>query len=378
VVDFSLSDEQRMLRDLARGFARDVVRPLANRHYRRGEAIPKDALDEVVRRANALHLADFYLPADLGGLGASDPLLACLVAEELSWGDAGIAVHVTGSSLALKAVEQLGSPEQRRRWLAPRVAAFALTEPGAGSHVTGISTRARRDGSDWILDGAKQFITNGGIADLYVVVAQDGDGLAAFLVEKGARGLRPGPEIPKWGVLASSTTEVVLDGVRVPAAQRLERGGLGGLLGVLEASRITIAAGAIGIGRAALEASAAYARTRVQKVPILEHQAVGHKLADLEMRLDAARLSTWRAAWMLGRGEPLARGEASQAKVLAGDVAVQCGLDAVQVHGGYGYTKEYDVCRWLLDALVYRIWEGTSEVLRNDVARRLAEGATHG
>ncbi len=397
-MDFSLNEEQKMMQDMARDFARTEIRPLADLHYRRGEKIPKDALDEVLKKANGLRLIDYYFPSEFGGLGVTDRLITCLIAEELSWGDAGVAVHISASGLTAKAIEAMGTPEQHKRWLTPfcnpsnepkipHTGAFGLTEPGAGSNVSGLSTSARRDGSDWILNGTKQFITNGGIADVYVIVAQTNPnaqsgaeraaGLAGFMVEKGTKGLKPGSDYLKWGVLASNTTEVVLEDVRVPAENKLGGDGVGGIAGVvatLEGSRVMVGAGALGIARAALETALAYAKTRVQKKPIIEFQAVGHKLADMETQYQAARALTWKAAWMDTAGVPFNRGEGSQAKYMCGEVAVQNCLDALQIHGGYGFMKEYDIGRWLMDAVIYRIWEGTAEIQKNAILRYLSQG----
>jgi acyl-CoA dehydrogenase len=397
MVDFALNEEQRMMQDMARDFARTEIRPLADKYYRKGEKIPPDELDAVLTKANALRLVDYYFPSEIGGLGIEDKLITCLIAEELHWGDAGIAVHLSASGLAAKAVQAMGTPEQARRWLTPfcnpenapktpYVGAFCLTEPGAGSHVTALATTARKDGSDWVLNGNKQFITNGGRADLYVVVAQTNpgaqttaervQGLAGFVVEKGARGLKPGPDYIKWGVLASNTTEVLLEDVRVPAENRLgsdTQGGMMGVVATLEATRVMVGAGALGIARAAFETALAYAKTRVQKRPIIEFQAVGHKLADLETEIQAARGLVWKAAWMATHGVPFTRGEGSQAKYKCGELAVQACLDAIQIHGGYGFMKEYDVGRWLLDAVVYRIWEGTAEIQKNTIVRYLSQ-----
>ena len=398
MVDFSLNEEQRMMRDMAREFARTEIRPLADAHYRKGEKIPKEALDEVLKKANALRLIDYYMPSDFGGLGVSDVLVSCLIAEELAWGDAGVAVHLSASGLTAKAIEAMGTPEQQKRWLTPfcnpsndatlpHTGAFGLTEPGAGSAVTQMTTTAKKDGGDWVLNGAKQFITNGGIADVYVIVAQTNPdaksgaekaaGLAGFMVEKGAKGLKPGSDYLKWGVLASNTTEVHLEDVRVPAAHKLGSDTQGGMMGVvqtLESSRVQVGAGALGIARAAFETALAYAKTRVQKKPIIEFQAVGHALAEMETRIQAARALTWKAAWMATAGEPFSRAEGSQAKYWCGETAVQACLDAIQIHGGYGFMKEYDVGRWLLDAIVYRIWEGTAEIQKNTVLRALTSG----
>jgi acyl-CoA dehydrogenase len=397
MVDFALTEEQQMMRDTARQFAREVVRPLAEKHYRRDERIPEEELDGVIRKANALRLLDFYYPEELGGLGIADRVVLCLIVEELAWGDAGIMVHLFASGLAAKAISAMGTEEQARRWLPafcnpgneekiPAIGAFCLTEPEAGSNVTAIQTVARRDGRDWVLSGVKQFITNGGRADLYVVVAQTNPeaktpqeraaGLAGFVVEKGAKGLSSSPDLLKWGVRASNTTEVTLDNVRVPADHRLGDGERGGMLGVyatLEETRVTVAAGALGIARAAYEEALAYAKQRIQKKPIIQFQAVGHKLADLETEINAARLLCWKAGWMATKKIPMVRGEGSQAKLYCGDVAVRACLDAIQIHGGYGFMKEYNVGRWLNDAIVFRIWEGTAEIQRNTIVRYISE-----
>jgi acyl-CoA dehydrogenase len=398
MVDFALSDEQKMMQDMAREFARAEIRPLADKYYRKGEKIPKEELDEILKKANALRLVDYYFPAEIGGLGISDKLITCLIAEELCWGDAGIAIHIVASGLTAKAIEAMGTPEQNKRWLSPfcnpsndakipHAGAFCLTEPGAGSNVSGLSTSAKKDGTDWILNGTKQFITNGGIADTYVVVAQTNpnpqstaervQGMAGFIVEKGTKGLTAGADYIKWGVLATNTTEVHFEDVRIPAENKLgsdTQGGMMGVVATLEASRVMVAAAALGIARAALETALAYAKTRVQKKPIIEFQAVGHKLADMETHVQAARALVWKAAWMATAGVPFTRGEGSQAKLFCGDVAVQCCLEAIQIHGGYGFMKEYDVGRWLMDAIIFKIWEGTAEIQRNTIVRYLSQG----
>ncbi len=401
MVDFALNEEQKMMRDMARDFARTEIRPLANKYYREGEKIPHEELDEVLKKANALRFMDYYYPPEIGGLGVTDRLTHVLITEELAWGDAGIMVHIGGSGLAARAIHAMGTQEQWTSWLPrfcnpnneaklPQVGAFCLTEPNAGSHVLGLTTSAKKDGGDYVLNGSKQFITNGGRADVYVVVAQTDPnakttaeraaGLAGFVVEKGTRGLKPGHDYTKWGVLASNTTEVLLEDCRVPAANRLGNGHEGGMMGVystLESTRVTVGAAALGIARAAFETSLAYAKTRVQKKPIIEFQAVGHKLADLETQIQAARCLVWKAAWMATNDIPFTRGEGSQAKLYCGDLAVQTCLDGIQIHGGYGFMKEYDVGRWLMDAIIFRIWEGTAEIQRNTIVRYLQEQTTN-
>jgi len=398
MVDFALNEEQKMMADMARDFARTEIRPLADKYYRKGEKIPHAELDEVLKKANGLRLIDYYFPAEFGGLGITDKLITCLMVEELCWGDAGIAIHIVASGLCAKAIEAMGTPEQNKRWLErfcnpnndpkmPHIGAFCLTEPGAGSNVTGMTTTAKKDGDHWVLNGVKQFITNGGIADTYVVIAQTNpgaqstaervQGLAGFIVEKGAKGLKPGSDYVKWGVLATNTTEVHLEDVRVPAENKLGSDTTGGMMGVvatLESSRVMVASAALGIARAAHETALAYAKTRVQKKPIIEFQAIGHKLADMETQISAARGLVWKAAWMATNNVPFTRGEGSQAKLYCGDLSVQCCLEAIQIHGGYGFMKEYDVGRWLMDAIIFKIWEGTAEIQRNTIVRYLSQG----
>jgi acyl-CoA dehydrogenase len=398
MVDFALNEEQKMMADMARDFARTEIRPLADKFYRKGEKIPHAELDEVLKKANGLRLIDYYFPSDYGGLGITDKLITCLMVEELCWGDAGIAIHIVASGLCAKAIEAMGTPEQNKKWLAafcnpnndpkmPHIGAFCLTEPGAGSNVTGMTTTARKDGDSWVLNGVKQFITNGGIADTYVVIAQTNpgaqstaervQGLAGFIVQKGAKGLKPGSDYIKWGVLATNTTEVHLEEVRVPLENKLGSDSTGGMMGVvatLEASRVMVASAALGIARAAHETALAYAKTRVQKKPIIEFQAIGHKLADMETQISAARGLVWKAAWMASNNVPFTRGEGSQAKLYCGDLSVQCCLEAIQIHGGYGFMKEYDVGRWLMDAIIFKIWEGTAEIQRNTIVRYLSQG----
>jgi acyl-CoA dehydrogenase len=395
MVDFALDEEQKMMQEMAHDFARDEIRPLADKYYHQDEKIPNEELDELVKKANALRLMDHYFPAEIGGLGIEDKLTSCLIGEELAWGDAGIQVHLMASGLGAKAIHAMGTEEQARHWLPrfcnpdnkpviPGIAAFCLTEPGSGSHVTGLGTFAKKDGSDWIINGTKQFITNGSRADVYAVVAQtDPDakttmeqaaGLAGFIVEKGAKGLHPGKDYKKWGVLASDTTEVVFDNLRIPGENRLGNGESGGMMGVyetLEATRVLVGIGALGIARAAFETALEYAKTRVQKQPIIKYQAVSHKLADMEMKIQAARALCWKAAWMATHDVPFTRGEGSQAKLYCSELAVDTCLNAIQIHGGYGFMKEYNVGRWLNDAVVFKIWEGTSEIQRNTIVRYL-------
>lgn len=398
MIDFSLTEEQEMMKNMAKDFARNEIRPLANKYYRENQKIPEGELNELICKANQLRLLDYYYPAEYGGMGITDKVLSCIISEELCWADSGIYVHLNASSLAAKGLSSMASPAQKKKWLPkftnpnneskiPSIAAFCLTEPNAGSNVLAMSTTAKRDGDSWVLNGVKTFITNGGRADVYVVVAQTNPnaestaeralGLAGFVVEKGTKGLSFSTDFKKWGVLASNTTEVIFENCRIPAENKLgdDEGGAAGMGAVyttLEATRVGVAAACLGIARAAFESTLEYARTRVQKKPIIEYQAVSHKIVDMEVNLNTARLLTWYAAWRAQNELPFDRGEGSQAKYYASEMAVKTCLDAIQIHGGYGFMKEYDVGRWLNDAIVFRIWEGTSEIQKNQVARYLS------
>ncbi|MEQ1878694.1 MAG: acyl-CoA dehydrogenase family protein [Bdellovibrionia bacterium] len=385
------------MKTMARDFAKSEIRPLANKYYRENQKIPEEELNELIKKANQLRLLDYYYPSEYGGLGITDKVLSCIISEELAWGDSGIYVHLNASSLAAKGLSSMASPAQKKRFLPkftnpnneskiPALAAFCLTEPNAGSNVLSIATTAKKDGDSWVLNGTKTFITNGGRADYYVVVAQtnpnaetNGEralGLAGFVVEKGTKGLSWSSDFKKWGVLASNTTEVIFENCRVPVENKIgdDSGGsegMGAVYTTLEATRVGVAASALGIARAGFESALEYARTRVQKKPIIEFQAVSHKLVDMEVNINTARLLTWYAAWRAQNNLPFDRGEGSQAKYYVTEVAVKTCLDAIQIHGGYGFMKEYDVGRWLNDALVFRIWEGTSEIQKNQIARYL-------
>jgi len=400
MADFGLTEEQEMMKQMARDFAKNEIRPLANKYYREDKKIPKEELDELIKKANQLRLLDYYYPSEYGGMGVTDKITAAVISEELCWGDAGIYVHLSASSLAAKGLSTMATPEQKKKYLPkfcnpnneakiPALAAFCLTEPGAGSAVLGMTTTAEKKGNNWVLNGTKTFITNGGRADYYIVIAQTNKnaestaeramGLAGFVVEKGTKGLSHSEDFKKWGVLASNTTEVIFENCSIPLENRLggpegtQGGGMSDVYSTLEATRVGVAASALGIARAAFESALEYAKQRVQKKAIIEYQAVSHKLAEMEANINAARLLTWKAAWKATNNLPMYRGEGSQANFFASEVAVQTCLNAIQIHGGYGFMKEYDVGRWLNDAIIFRIWEGTSEIQKNQVAKYLAD-----
>jgi alkylation response protein AidB-like acyl-CoA dehydrogenase len=393
-VDFRLSEEHLTTRKWVHEFAEREIRPVAA-HYDETEEFPWP----VLRRAAQVGLygLDFYMD-----VLAADPagLMFPICMEETCWGCAGISLGIWGSGLPLATLAYSGTPEQLARWAPemfgtpeePRVGALCVTEPGAGSDVSALRTRARRDGDQWVLDGQKVFITNGGIASVHVVVATvDPDlghrGQAAFVVGPGTPGLRQGKKERKLGIRASHTAEVVLEGCRIPLENvlggmdrleaRLERArsedrtNHSAALKTFEVTRPAAAAQAIGIARAAYEFARDYARERVQfGRPIVENQAVAFKLADMALEIDAARLLTWRAAW-LARNGTFENAEGSMAKLKAGETAVWVTEQAVQVLGGYGYIKDFPVEKWYRDAKIYTIFEGTSEIQRLVISRAL-------
>jgi short-chain 2-methylacyl-CoA dehydrogenase len=378
-VDFELTAEQAQVRDLVREFAAEEIAPGAGERDER-EELPLD----IVKKLGELGICGVPLPEEHGGLGA-DAVTWALVIEELGRADPSVAVTVSvASGLAGGMVARYGTDEQRRRWLPPiasgeMLAAFALTEPGSGSDAAALRTRARRDGDSWVLDGSKAFISNSGtpITGFLVVAARTEDGteggISTIVVPADAPGLVVGPPYRKLGWRSSDTHELSFEGCRVPADHLLgDRGkGLAQCLAALDDGRISIAALSVGLAQGCLDASLAYAKEREAfGRPIGAFEAVAFKLADMRAAIEAARLLTYRAAWLKDRGGPYAT-EAAIAKLRASETAVDVAREAIQVHGGYGYTEEFPVARAYRDAKVLEIGEGTSEVLRLVIARDL-------
>jgi acyl-CoA dehydrogenase len=408
VVEFSLAldDDQRELRDWVHGFARDVVRP-AGAEWDAREETPWPVIQEAARAG--LYGFEFLAQAwaDPTGIAIN------LANEELFWGDAGIGMSIFGTTLAVAAIYGSGTPDQMVEWLPqcygdadePKLAAFATTEPQAGSDVGAMRTRARYDEGtgEWVLNGQKAYITNGGIAAVHVVTAVvDPDlgsrGQAAFVVPPGTPGLQGGRKLRKLGLRASHTADVFLDDVRVPGScllggkERLDerlararegaaagsRGGPGGQGGqaamrTFELTRPTVGAQAIGIARAAYEHALDYAKDRVAfGRPIIENQSIAFALADMRTEIDAARLLVWRAAWMGKTNQPFDAAQGSMSKLKAGEVAVAVTDKAVQILGGAGYVSDHPVERWSRDAKIYTIFEGTSEIQRLVIARAIS------
>jgi hypothetical protein len=377
-LDFSLNEEQTLLRQTVRDFAEAELRP-HSREWDEQQEFPR----EVFTKLGELGLMGVVWPTEYGGSGLST-LDYAIVMEEISRVDAGVALSLAAhNSLCSGHIFLAGSDEQKRRYLTPlargeKVGCWGLTENSAGSDAGGTKTIAVRDGGDWVLNGSKTFITNGRVADVAVVMAvtdrtKGKKGISAFVVERGTPGFRAGKKEDKLGVRCSDTSELILEDCRIPAGNLLGQEGMGFVdtLRILDRGRIGIAAFSLGIAQASLEASINYAKGRRQfGHAIAEFQAVQFKIADMSTKVAAARLLTWRAAALRDAGQVHTL-ESSQAKLYASEIAVEVALDAIQIHGGYGYIKEYPVERYLRDAKLGTIGEGTSEVQRLVIAREL-------
>jgi len=376
-MDFELDDELLTLQDTARRFANEEIIPIAAACDESGDfPIP------VLKKAWELGLSHTGIPEDLGGVGLS-VVAACTGVEELSRGCSGITTSIISNDLALNPILLGGSDDQRAEWLGKcaeefQLMAFCLSEPGAGSDVAGLQLHAEKHGDDYILNGTKAWITNGGYADIYTVFAtldrsSRHKGMCAFVIPKGTPGLTPGRKEDKMGQRASNTTLVHFDNVRVPASQRLGEEGEGFKIAMatLDRARPQVAALAVGIARRALEESLAYSQERKAfGQSIGEFQGVQFMLADMAKGIEASRLLTMQSAWLLDQGRKAAK-QSAMAKCFATDVAMEATTDAVQVFGGNGYTKEYPVEKLMRDAKLMQIYEGTNQIQRVVIAREL-------
>ena len=376
-VDLRLTDEQRQIAELARDFTEREIRPHAAA-WDREHRWPR----EVIEAAHALGLTCLPIPARHGGVELGT-LETVIVAEEIARGCAGVASSLTLNDLVIHALLRGGSAAQRERHLrrlaAGAFAAYGMTEPDAGSDIAGIRTRAVRDGGGWLLHGSKTWITNAPAAELFVIFAKTDPqarhrGISAFIVERDAEGLTVGPPLPKLGQRAAPAAEVFLDAVRVDRDALLgsEGEGFSIAMHVFDRTRPVICAIAVGLMERCLEEGVAHARQRrTMGRAIIEHQAVGHKLAQIAIDAEAARLLTRRAAWLADRGavNTLA---AAAAKAFAADAAMRAAVETVQVFGGLGYSCELPAEKLLRDAKVLQIYEGTSEIQRNIVVRELS------
>src|SRR5215469_1453330 len=382
--DFSLelNEDQIQITKWVHEFAENVIRP-AGREWDEREETPWPIIEEAAKIG--LYSFDFVAQA------FSDPtgLLMCLVNEEMRWGDAGIALAIFGSTLAVAGIFANGTPEQIGEWIPQcfgtpediKLAAFGVSEPDAGSDVSSLKSRAVYDEAkdEWVLNGTKTWITNGGIANTHVLVLSvdpelGSRGQASFVVPEGTPGISQGQKFKKMGIRASHTAEVILDDCRVPGRCLLggKENSTQAAMATFESSRPIVGAQAVGIARAAYEFALEYAKERKQfGRAIIENQAIAFKLADMAVEIEAARGLIWRALWESRNGSEFKKAEGSMAKLKAGEVAVKVTEEAIQICGGYGYIRDFPVEKWHRDAKIYTLFEGTSEIQRLVISRAL-------
>jgi len=376
-MDFTFSEDQTAILDAVREFCEGELAPRA-KEVDEAACWPADN----VRKLGELDLMGIPVPEEYGGMGM-DFLTWAAVGEELSRACTTTGAVFGAHVLCVFPIMTFGTEEQKQKYLTPlargeHIGAFGLTEPGAGSDAAAVSTRAQADGDDYILNGTKIFISNGGEAQTYVIIASTNPqrgvrGLSAFIVEKGTPGFEFGKDEKKMAFPSLPNRELIFTDCRVPKANLLGREGSGFLVAMrtLGVGRIGMATGAVGLARAALEAAVPYSRQRKQfGQPISSFQAIQFTLADMATQVDAARLLTWRAAWLKDQGRPFEK-EAAMAKLFASEVAMRVTTKAVQVFGGYGYTREFPVERYMREAKLFEIVEGTSEVQRMVIANHV-------
>lgn len=378
-MDYFLTEEQQMIRDLARRIAEEKIAPHALEMDETGE-FPWEIL-KVLAESD---LFGVYLPEEYGGLGGG-VMEQCLVVEELSRACSGVAVSYAASGLGCMPILVLGSEEQKKKYIpdiasGKRLAAFGATEANAGSDPAGMQTTAVLDGNQYVLNGTKQWITNGGEADIYSVMAvtdksKGARGISCFIVEKGTPGFTFGKKENKMGIRASATRELIFDNCRIPKENLLgakEGTGFIATMRTFDRTRPGIGAQAIGIAQGALDAAVKYSREREQfGKAISSFQAIQHMLADMATQIEAARALVYATARMIDSGSKNFSKESAMAKLFASDVAMKVTVDAVQVFGGYGYMKEYPVEKMMRDAKITQIYEGTNQIQRNIIAAEL-------
>ncbi|CAN7165047.1 acyl-CoA dehydrogenase [Rossellomorea sp. LjRoot5] len=379
-MNFKLSEEHEMIRKMVRDFARNEVAPTA------AERDEEERFDmDLFKKMAELGLTGIPWPEEYGGIG-SDYLAYCIAVEELSRVCASTGVTLSAhTSLAGWPVYKFGTEEQKQKYLRPmaqgeKIGAYGLTEPGSGSDAGGMKTTARLEGDHYVLNGSKIFITNGGIADTYIVFAltdpsQRQRGTSAFIVEADFAGFSVGKKEKKLGIRSSPTTEIVFEDCKVPKENMLGNEGDGFKIAMmtLDGGRNGIAAQAVGIAQGALDASVEYAKEREQfGKPIAANQGISFKIADMATSIEASRLLTYQAAWLESEGLPYGK-ESAMSKLMAGDTAMKVTTEAVQIFGGYGYTKDYPVERYMRDAKITQIYEGTQEIQRLVISRMVTK-----
>jgi acyl-CoA dehydrogenase len=377
MISFQLSEEQQQLRDLARDFSANEIRPVAA-HYDETMEYPWP----VLRKAHELGLMNTHVPAELGGMGLGS-FDGCLIAEQLAWGCTGIGTAMEANGLALAPVLLGANEALLKKYVAPmmeecRMAAYAVTEPGAGSDVAGMRTTAVKQGDKYILNGSKMWITNAGVADWYFVVAYTDKeakhkGMTAFIVEREWAGVEVGKKEINLGQRCSDTRGISFTDVEVPAANVIGKEGLGFLLAMqaFDHTRPAVASAAVGLAQSAMEHAMRYSTERkTMGVPIAKHQAIAFMIAEMAMNIEAARLLVQKAAFEIDNGRRNTL-YASMAKAFAADAAHKIASDAVQIFGGYGYNAEYPVEKLLRDSKIFQIYEGTSQIQRLIIAKEL-------
>ncbi|MFC4550910.1 MULTISPECIES: acyl-CoA dehydrogenase family protein [Halorussus] len=378
-MDFGLSDEQKAIRDEVRKFADNEIRPIA-KEYDVAEEYPWEIMD----KAAEMGLLGAHIPMEYGGAGYSN-LESAIITEELFAVDAGIGLCITSAAFGADAIMGFGSDEQKERFLTPvaegeAIMGAAISEPDTGSDVSSVSTSAEKDGDEWVVNGNKMWITNGSVGDYYVVLCEtdpdaDGryNGFSQIVVESDRDGFEADKITGKLGIRSSDTAELILDDVRVPEENLVGTRGMGFLqqMQFFDETRTAVAAQGVGIAKGASEAALQYAEEREQfGRPIGDFQAIQHKLADMHTRTEAARNLTYKAAWSVDQGEDITK-LASMAKEYASRVAVDVANEAVQIHGGAGYVNDFPVERFYRDAKITQIYEGTTEIQKNIIAREL-------
>jgi len=380
-MDFELTEEQRMIRRMVREFAEKEIAPRAE-EIDETDQFPED----LFRRMGELGILGLPFPEEYGGSGG-DYTSMVIALEEIARVSGSMAITLDAhTSLCSEPIHLFGSEEQKRKYLLPlargeKIGAFGLTEPQAGSDAGATRTRAVRDGSQWVINGQKILITNGSVADVAVITAKTDPekgtrGISAFIVEKGTPGFQVGRDEKKMGLKGSVTSELFFEDCRVPAENLLgkENEGFKQFLTTLDAGRIAIAAMAVGLAQGAFERAVAYARERVQfGQPIAEFQAIQWMIAEIATEIEAARLMVHRAAWLKGQGERFTK-EAAMAKLFATEMSERACHKAIQIHGGYGYVREYGVERMYRDQRLCAIGEGTNEIQRLVIARQVLRG----
>ncbi|MBM3249042.1 MAG: acyl-CoA dehydrogenase [Candidatus Omnitrophica bacterium] len=377
-MDYLLTEEQKMIRDLSRQIADEKIRPKAA-EYDKADEFPKDVIKDLAKS----DLFGIFVPEEYGGMGIS-VLNLCIVTEELSKACGGIAVCYAASALGTFPILLFGNDEQKKKYLpalakGEKIAAFGLTEPAAGSDASAIQTTAKKVGDHYILNGTKHFITNGGDAEIYTVIAmtdktKGARGASAFIVEKGTPGFTFGKKEDKMGIRASSTRELVFTDCKIPKENLLAKEGMGFIVTMktFDMSRPGVAAQALGIAQGALDHAVKYAKEREQfEKSISTFQGIQWMLADMATQIEAARALIYAVARMVDSGNAKVGKESAMAKLFASDVAMKVTTDAVQILGGYGYMKDYPVEKYMRDAKITQIYEGTNQIQRNIIANQV-------